>query len=127
MFVYIFGRFTFKILGHALLLWFNVCFFTQKYCYLFLSLFISITIIFTIISIINVIVSKYIITNFHYCNYLPIFTIVTTHILTLYWFQIWFPFCQCFLPKLYAIIFCWFFKPQYVPLFFSHSFFGCHN
>ena len=31
-----------------------------------------------------------------YCNYLPIFTKVTTYILTLYWFQNWFSFRQCF-------------------------------
>ena len=51
----------------------------------------------------------------------PVFTIVTTCILTFYWFQIWFPFCHFFLPKLYVIIFCWFFEPLSVSFFFFHS------
>ena len=65
MCVYIFGYFTFKILEQALLLWFNVCFFTEKYCYLLLSLFISITII-AIISIITVTIIKHIVITFQF-------------------------------------------------------------
>ena len=61
MCVCILGRFTFEILRQALLLWFIVCFFTLKYCYLLLSLFITITIIFTIIFIITVTIIKYIV------------------------------------------------------------------
>ena len=56
MCMYILGHFTFKILGQVLFLRFNVCFFTQKYCYLFISFFISITINFSIISVITVII-----------------------------------------------------------------------
>ena len=123
MCVYIFGRFTFKILGQTLLLWFIVCFFTLKYCYLLLSLFISITIIFTIISIITVTIIKYIVITFQF------FTTLTTYILAICWFKIWFPFCLFCLfvwfflfSKLYAIIFCGFFKLYFVPFFFPHSF-----
>ena len=86
MCVYIFGRFTFKILGHALLLWFIVCFFTMKCCYLLLSLFISITIVFTIISIIAATIIKYIVITFQFFNTL------ITYILTIYWLKVWFPF-----------------------------------
>ena len=78
MFAYIFGGFTFKILGQALLLWFIVCFFTLKYCYLLLSLFISINIIFTIISIITVTIIKYIVITSHF------FTSLTPYILTIH-------------------------------------------
>ena len=78
MCVYIFGRFTFKILGQALLLWFIVFFFTLKYCYLLLSLFISITIISIVISIIAVTIAKYIVITFQF------FTTLTTYILTIY-------------------------------------------
>ena len=35
-------------------------------------------------------------TSFRCCNYLVVFTMLTTFILTLYWFQILFPFCHCF-------------------------------
>ena len=66
--------------------------FIHKHYYLFRYYFI--------ISFI-VIINKYIIYQFslfHYCNYLPLFTIVTSYILTLYWVQIWFSFCHCFLP-----------------------------
>ena len=90
MCVYRFGRFTFNRLGQALLLWFVVCFFTLKYCYLLLSLFISITIIFTIISIITVTIIKYIVITFQF------FTTLTTYILAICWFKIWFPFCHVF-------------------------------
>ena len=90
MCVYIFGRFTFKILGQALLLWFIVCFFTLKYCYLLLSLFITITIIFTIISIITITIIKYIVITFQF------FITITTYILTFYWIKIWFPLCYLF-------------------------------
>ena len=101
MCVYIFGRFTFKILGQTLLLWFIVCFFTLKYCYLLLSLFISITIIFIIISIITGTVVKYIVITFQF------FTTLTTYLLVICWFKIWFPFCHVvFFSKLYAILFC---------------------
>ena len=123
MCVYIFGSFTFKILGQALLLWFGVCLFTLKYCYLLLSLFISITIIFTIISIITVTIVKYIVITFQF------FTTLTTYILAICWFKIWFPFCLFCLfvwfflfSKLYAIIFCGFFKLSFVPFFVPHSF-----
>ena len=88
--VYIFGRFTFRVLGQALLLWYIVCFLTLKYCYLLLSLFISITIIFTIISIITVTIIKYIVITFQF------FTTLTTYILAICWFKIWFPFCLFF-------------------------------
>ena len=120
MCVYIFGRFTFKILGQALLLWFNVLLFS--YCYILLSLFISITIILTIFFMITVFISKYIIQQFSLLYYLPVFTIVITYILTIFWFQLWFPFCHCFLRKLYVIIFGWFFKPRSLPFFFPCSF-----
>ena len=101
MCVYIFGRFTFKILGQALLLWFIVCFFTLKYCYLLLSLFISITIIFIIISVITVTIVKYIVITFQF------FTTLTTYIVAICWFKIWFPFCHVFFfSKLNAIIVC---------------------
>ena len=50
----------FQIFAQALLLRFIVCFITQKYCYLLLSLLIIITIIFTIIYIITVLIVKYI-------------------------------------------------------------------
>ena len=116
MCVYVLGRFTFKILGQVLLLWFTNCFSTLKYCYLLLSLFTSLTIIFTIISIITVTI------YYVYCNCLEIFTTLTTYVLTLYWFKIWFSFCYLFLSKLYVIIFCWFFKLRSVPFFFPHSF-----
>ena len=116
MCVYIFRRFTFKILGHALLLWFIVCFFTLKYCYLLLSLFINITIISIIISIITVTIAKYIAITFQF------FTTLTTYILAICWFKIWFPFCHVFFSKLDAIIFCGFFKLCFVPFFFPHSF-----
>ena len=71
MCVYRFGRFTFNRLGQVLLLWFIVCFFTLKYCYLLLSLFISITIIFTIITLTII---NYIVVTFQFFNTL------TTHI-----------------------------------------------
>ena len=116
MCVYIFRRFTFKILGHALLLWFIVCFFTLKYCYLLLSLFISITIIFTIISFIIVTIIKYIVMTFQF------FTTLTTYFVAICWFKIWFLFCHVFFSKLYAIMFCGFFKLCFVSFFFSHSF-----
>ena len=105
----LFGCFTFKILGRALLLWFIVCFFTLKYCYSLLSLFISITIIFIIISIITVTIVKY---------------TLATYILAICWFKIWFPFCHVFFffSKLYAIIFCGFVKLCFVSFFFPHSF-----
>ena len=60
-------------------------------------------------------------TYFHYCNYLPIFTLVATYVLTLYWFQIWLLFCHCVLPKLYIInflvlqAFFRFFSPHIFP------------
>ena len=116
MCAYRFGRFTFNRLGQALLLWFIVCFFTLKYCYLLLSLFISITIIFTIISIITVTIIKYIVITFQF------FTTLTTYILAICWFKIWFPLCHYFFSKLYAIILCGFFKLRFLPFFFSHSF-----
>ena len=125
MCVYIFDHFTFKILGQALSFWFIVCFFTLKYCYLLLSLFISITIISIIISIITVTIAKYIVITFQF------FTTLTTYILAICWFKIWFPFCLFCLfvclfvflfSKLYAIIFCGFFKLYFVPFFFPHSF-----
>ena len=117
MCVYIFGRFTFKILGQTLLHWFIVCFFTLKHGYLLLSLFISITIISIIISIVTVTIPKYIVITFQF------FATFTTYI--------WFPFCLSFLfvclfvflfSKLYAIIFCGFFKLCFAPFFFPHSF-----
>ena len=136
MCVYIFGRFTFKILGHALSLWFIVCFFTLKYCYSLLSLFISITIIFIIISIITVTIVKYIVITFQF------FTTLTTYILAICWFKIWFPFCLffclfvcllvffCFLNSMPSF-FCGFFKLYFAPFFFPHSFsvvtFNCDN
>ena len=112
MCVYIFGRFTFKILGQALLLWFIVCFFTLKYCYLLLSLFISITIIFTIISIITVTIINYIVINFQF------FTTSTTYILSICWF----PFVMFSFSKLYVIIFCGFLTLSFVQFFFPNSF-----
>ena len=113
-----FGRFTFKILEQALLLWFIACFFTLKYCYLLLSLIISITIIFIIIPVITVTIIKYIVITFQF------FTTLTTYILAICWFKIWFPFCifLFLFSKLYAIIFCGFFKLYFVPFFFPHSF-----
>ena len=87
--------------------------FIRKHYYLFRYYFI--------ISFI-VIIIKYIIYQFslfHYCNYLPLFTIVTSYILTLYWVQIWFSFCHCFLPKLYVTIFCLFFKPCFLAFVLS--------
>ena len=115
MCVYMFVTFTFKILGQALLLWLIVCFFTLKYCYLLLSLFISITIISIIISIVTVTIAKYIVITFQF------FATLTTYILAICSFKIWFPFCL-FFSKLYAIIFCGFFKLCFVPFFFPHSF-----
>ena len=114
MCVYIFGSFTFKILGQALLLWFAVCLFTLKYCYLLLSLSISITIIFTIISIITVTIVKYIVIT------LQFFTTLTTYILAICWFEIWFPFCHVF--------FCCFFFPNSMLSFFVDfsNFLLCH-
>ena len=66
MCVHVFDRFTFKILGQALLLSFIVCFFILKYCYLLLSLLISITIISAIISIVTVTIIKYIVITFQF-------------------------------------------------------------
>ena len=114
MCVYIFGRFAFKILEQALLLWFIVCSFTLKYCYSLLSLFIIITIIFIIIPIITITIIKYIVITFQFL------TILTTYILAICWFKIWFPFCHVFFSKLDAIIFCGFFKLCFVPFFFPH-------
>ena len=95
-----FGRFTFKILGQSLSLWFIVCFFILKYCYLLLSLFIIITIISINISIITVTIVKDIVITFQS------FTILSTYILAICWLKIWFPFCHVFFfSKLYAIIF----------------------
>ena len=111
MCVYIFGRFTFKILGQALLLWFIFCFFTLNYYYL-LSLFISITIIFTIISIIAVTIINYIVINFQF------FTTLTTYILSICWF----PFVMFSFSKLYVIIFCGFLTLSFVQFFFPNSF-----
>ena len=88
--MYIFGRFILKIVGQALSLWFTVCFFTLKYCYLLLSLFISITIISIIISIITVTIAKYIAITFQF------FTTLTNYILAICWFKIWFSFCHVF-------------------------------
>ena len=110
--VYIFGHFTFKILGQALLLWFILCFFTLKNCYL-LSLFVSISIIFTIISIITVTIIKYIVITFQF------FTTLTTYILAICWFKIWFPFYILFFSKLYAIIFLWNFQTLFCAIFLS--------
>ena len=93
MCVYIYGSFTFKILGQALLPWFIVCFCTLKYCYL-LSLFVNSTIISIIISIITVTISKYIAITFQF------FTTLTTYILAICWFKTWFPFWLFFV--------CWF-------------------
>ena len=122
MCIYLIICFTFKILGQALSLWFIFCFFALKY-YLLLSLFIRITIIFIIISIITVTIVKYIVITFQF------FTTLTTYILAICWFKIWFPFCLFCLfvwfflfSKLYAIIFCGFFKLYFVPFFFPHSF-----
>ena len=42
-------------------------------------------------------------TKFHYCNWLPIFSVVATYILFLYGFPNWFPYFYIFLPKLYII------------------------
>ena len=120
MCMYIFGRFTFKILVQALLLWFIVCFFTWKYCYL-LSLFISITTISIIISIITVTIAKYIVIISQF------FTTLTIYILAICWFKIWFRFSLfclfvCLFSKIYAILFCGFFKLSILPFFFPHSF-----
>ena len=130
MCVYIFGRFTFKILGQAHLLWFIVCFLNLKYCYLLLlSLFISITIISIIISV-TVTTAKYIVITFQF------FATLITYILAICWFKIWFPFCFLFVclfvcsfvcffflfSKLYTIIFCGVFKLYFVPFFFPNSF-----
>ena len=90
----IFGCFTFKILGRALLIWFNVSFFTYKYCYLFSSLFISITIIFTNISIVAVTII-----NFKFDFHFGVFFFLNSMVL-------------CFVV----------FKPRSVPFFFPHSF-----
>ena len=98
MCIYLIICFTFKILGQALSLWFIFCFFALKY-YLLLSLFIRITIIFIIISIITVTIVKYIVITFQF------FTTLTTYILAICWFKIWFPFFHVFFfSKLYAII-----------------------
>ena len=104
---FIFGCFTFKILGQALLLWFSM----------FVSLLRNIAIYYIIFIHKHYYHFQYYFYYYCfyyqvYCNYFTIFTMVTTFILTLYWFQIWFPFCHFFLPKLYAFIFCWFFKPH---------------
>ena len=130
MCVYIFSRFTLKILGQALLLWFIVCFFTLKYCYLLLSLFISIAIISIIISIITVTIAKYIVINFQFFNTL------TTYILANCWFKIWFPFCLffvvclfvCFLGVFFCLLLFYFFFVNSMLSFFVNfsNFTLCH-
>ena len=49
MCMYIFVRFTFKLLEQAFLLRFSLCFFTQKYCYLFLFLLITFSLLYLIL------------------------------------------------------------------------------
>ena len=94
MCVYIFGCLTFQILEQALLHWIGVCFFTWKYCYLLLFIihkhychfhyyFYYYCYIYTVIYTVIITVLFILL----YCNYLPVFTIATIYILTLYWFQ----------------------------------------
>ena len=86
---------------------------------------INITIIFIIITIIII---KYIILLFSlcYCKYLPIFTLVATYVRTICWFQTWFPFCQCVLPKLCIINFL-LLQASFCTIFLFPYFFGCHS
>ena len=119
MCLYIFGCFTFKILGQTLLLWFIVCFFTFEIL-LFIIIFIHKHYYhfhyYFYYYYSNVAIAKYIAITFQF------FTTLTTYILAICWFKIWFPFCHVFFSKLDAIIFCGFFKLYFVPFFFPHSF-----
>ena len=105
MHVCIFGRFTFKILGQSTFTLIQCLFLHLEILLFITSLFISITIIFTIITLLLLSFLCILYTNFHYCNYFVIFSLVATYALTLYWFQTWFTFCHCFLPKHYINIF----------------------
>ena len=77
------------------------------YITIFSSININNTIIFPIISVITIVIIKYIIQQFSYC---------ATYVLTLSWFQIWFPFVIVFFLNSLSSIF-WFLKPHCVLFF----------
>ena len=77
------------------------------YITIFSSININNTIIFPIISVITIVIIKYIMQQFSYC---------ATYVLTLSWFQIWFPFVIVFFLNSLSSIF-WFLKPHCVLFF----------